>query len=70
VDGRQLAALVHECLDAFGTDRAVMGTSWPFDRLFSSSTDVVQTYRELISELSPEEQTALLYGNAERLFKI
>jgi predicted TIM-barrel fold metal-dependent hydrolase len=40
------------------------------DRLFSSYTDVIDAYAQLISEYSPDEQTALFSGNAERIFKI
>lgn len=61
---------VHECLEAFGTDRAVMGTNWPVDRLYSSYTDVVAAYRTLIADLSVDEQRSLLSGNAEQLFRL
>jgi predicted TIM-barrel fold metal-dependent hydrolase len=56
------------CIDLFGVDRCVFGTNWPLDRLFSSYADVVNAYRECISDLTAEEQHALLFANAARLF--
>lgn len=61
---------VHECLAAFGTSRSIFGTNWPLDRLYSSYTDVVHAYRRLVSDLSQDEQRAVLAGNAERIFRL
>ncbi|MDX6579447.1 MAG: hypothetical protein QOJ47_996 [Gaiellales bacterium] len=61
---------VSSCIELFGMERSFFGTNWPVDRLFSSYTDVIDAYAQLISEYSPDEQTALFSGNAERIFKI
>lgn len=61
---------VHECLEAFGTQRSFFGTNWPLDRLYSSYSDVVAAYRSLVSDLSDDEQKAVLAGNAERIYRI
>ncbi|MCC5948915.1 MAG: amidohydrolase family protein [Nitriliruptoraceae bacterium] len=61
---------VHECLEVFGPDRAVFGTNWPLDRLFSGYSDIVDAYRVLIADLSPTEQHQLFVGNATRLFRL
>ncbi len=61
---------VLECIDAWGTERAFFGTNWPVDRLFSSYRDVVEAYRELISDLTTGEQEALLSANADRVFRL
>lgn len=61
---------VFECIEAFGVERAFLGTNWPVDRLFSSYSDVVAAYRELIAELSEDEQQQLLSGTAERIYRI
>ena len=58
------------CLDAFGPDRAVFGTNWPVDRLYSSYADVVDAYVELCAELTDGERAAVLSGNARRIFDI
>lgn len=59
---------VLECIDAWGVERSFFGTNWPVDRLFSSYTDVIQAYRQLISDFSHDEQVALFSGNADRIF--
>ena len=59
---------VLECIEAWGTERSCFGTNWPVDRLFSSYGDVLDAYRELIADLTHDEQVALFSGNANRLF--
>lgn len=59
-----------ECIEAFGTQRAFFGTNWPVDRLFSSYTDVVDSYALAISDFTDPEQTALLSENAAYWFRI
>ncbi len=59
---------VLECIDAWGVERSFFGTNWPVDRLYSSYTDVVQAYRQIISDFSRDEQIALFSGNADRIF--
>jgi predicted TIM-barrel fold metal-dependent hydrolase len=58
------------CIDLFGTSRVVFGTNWPVDRMYSSYPDVVNAYRTILGGFSTAEQTAMLAGNAERLFRI
>jgi len=65
-----LRTWIHECLDAFGVDRAFFGTNWPLDRLYSSYGDVLDAYAASITDLTPAEQEALFSGNAERIFRI
>jgi predicted TIM-barrel fold metal-dependent hydrolase len=61
---------VLECIEAWGTDRSFFGTNWPVDRLFSSYGDVVDAYRELVDDLTHDEQVALFSGNANRVFSL
>ena len=61
---------VLECIEAWGPERAFFGTNWPVDRLYSSYGDVVDAYRQLIDDLTRDEQTALFSRNAERVFRL
>jgi predicted TIM-barrel fold metal-dependent hydrolase len=61
---------VATCIEEFGAERSLFGSNWPVDRLYSSYTDVVAAYRELVSEFSAAEQHALLAGNARRIFRL
>ena len=57
------------CIETFGVERSFFGTNWPVDRLFSSYVDVLDAYEAIIAGFSPDEQVALLSGNAERIFR-
>ncbi len=56
------------CIEMWGTERAFFGSNWPVDRLFSSYTDLLNAYREIIKDFTLAEQTALLGTNATRIF--
>jgi predicted TIM-barrel fold metal-dependent hydrolase len=58
------------CVEAFGTDRCVLGTNWPVDRMYSDYGTVVGAYAEIVASYGRAEQVALFSGNAERLFRI
>jgi predicted TIM-barrel fold metal-dependent hydrolase len=58
------------CIEAFGPGRTVFASNWPFGRLHSSYPDVIDAFVALIRDFSPDEQTAMFSGNAERFFRI
>lgn len=57
--------LVADALEAFGTQRCVVGSNWPIDRSVSSYPDVV---RAITQDLSEAEERAVLYDNAIELY--
>jgi predicted TIM-barrel fold metal-dependent hydrolase len=61
---------VLECIEAWGSERSFFGSNWPVDRLFSSYTDVVNAYAEIVSGFAPSEIKALFSGNADRIFRL
>jgi predicted TIM-barrel fold metal-dependent hydrolase len=61
---------VLSCIEAFGPARSFFGTNWPIDRLRSSYPDIINAYAEIISDFSEDEQEAMFFRNAERLFRI
>jgi predicted TIM-barrel fold metal-dependent hydrolase len=61
---------VTACIEIFGTEHAFFGSNFPVDGLFSSYSDLIGTFRDLVSDFSEAEQRALLAGNAERIFRI
>jgi predicted TIM-barrel fold metal-dependent hydrolase len=61
---------VMTCIEAFGPDRTVFASNWPFGRLFASYPDVIDAWAELIQDFSPDERTAMFSANAERYFRI
>lgn len=55
-------------LEAFGTDRIMFGSDWPVCLLQSAYSKWVDTTASLIEKLTPEEQSAIMGGNAARVY--
>lgn len=58
------------CVEAFGSERCVLATNWPVDRMYSDYGTVVDAYARIVEGWSPDEQVALFSGNAERVFRV
>jgi predicted TIM-barrel fold metal-dependent hydrolase len=58
------------CIEAFGVERSFFGSNWPVDRMYSDYQTLIDAYAELVADFSPDEQTALFSGNAERVYRI
>ena len=57
-------------LAAFGPARLMFGSDWPVCTLTASYEEVVAVARELVSDLNPAEQAAVLAGTAQRVYRI
>jgi len=57
-------------IEWFGPERAMFGSNFPVDRLMADYDRLWDAYRTLVADLSPDEQTALLRGTAERVYRI
>jgi predicted TIM-barrel fold metal-dependent hydrolase len=57
-------------IEWFGPERAMFGSNFPVDRLMADYDRLWDAYRALVADLSPDEQTALLRGTAERVYRI
>jgi len=65
-----LRPYVEHMIESFGWDRVVWGSDHPVATLNGSLTRWVEATRGIIAEASQDEQAALLYGNAERIYGI
>lgn len=63
---------VLHCVEAFGVQRIMFGTNWPVDILFASYLEQVDAYRTIVADagFTQLEREAMLYRNAERLYRI
>ena len=61
---------VEHVIESFGWDRVVWGSDHPVVTLTGSLTRWVEATREIIKGASEDEQAKLLYGNAERVYKV
>ncbi len=67
IDG--LRPWVEHCIEQFGPQRCLFGTNWPVDRLWGSYGDYVDAFETLIDGYSPDEQEAMLIGNARDTYR-
>lgn len=61
---------VETVISTFGWDRVVWGSDHPVVTLFADLTRWVNATREIIAGASEDEQSKLLYRNAERIYRI
>jgi predicted TIM-barrel fold metal-dependent hydrolase len=63
---------VLHCIEAFGVDRAMFGTNWPVDILYSTYLRQIDAYRTVLARegFSRTDQEKLLYRNAEKFYRI
>ncbi len=57
-------------IDSFGPSRLLWGSDWPVVNLRSTLPDWIEIFRALISDLSPDEQEAICFINAKRVYSL
>ncbi len=57
-------------LDAFGPSRLMFGSDWPVCLLAATYDEWLDAARELVAELSPDEQAAIFSGTARRVYAL
>jgi predicted TIM-barrel fold metal-dependent hydrolase len=57
-------------IEAFGTERAMFGSNFPVDGLFSDLATQWSAYDQLTADFSTDERRALFQTNAERVYRI
>lgn len=57
-------------LSAFGADRVMLGSDWPVSLLAGPYERVVDSYRDLLDELSASERAAVEGGVATRVYQL
>jgi predicted TIM-barrel fold metal-dependent hydrolase len=65
-----LRPFVLETLEIFGTDRVMIASNFPVDRLFGTFASLYDAYRSLLAGASEEERAKLFARNAERIYRI
>jgi predicted TIM-barrel fold metal-dependent hydrolase len=58
------------CVDAFGPSRCMVGSNFPIDRPFCTFTQLIDVYRQSISELAPHERADVMAGTATRVYHL
>ncbi len=65
-----LGDVTRHCIACFGVDRAMFGSDFPVGRLWTTFDAIFDGFKESVSDLAEEEQHALFFGNAVRLYRM
>jgi L-fuconolactonase len=69
VSAQRLRPYYEAVLNAFGPERLMFGSDWPVSSLTAPYQEISGMYRELIADLTPGEQQAILDGTARRVYR-
>ncbi len=61
---------VSEAIDLFGTDRCLVASDFPTDRLFGTFDATLDAYATIIAGCSEEERRAMWGRNADRIYRL
>ena len=65
-----LRPIVLECIEAFGTERAMFASDFPVAGLHATYDQVFESFKTIVADLTPEEQRRLFHDNAKRDYRI
>lgn len=65
-----MGPIIRETVKIFGADRCLYGSNFPIEKLWTDYRTLYTTFRASIDHLNDEEQHAILYGTAARLYRI
>jgi predicted TIM-barrel fold metal-dependent hydrolase len=57
------------CIEAFGLERCMYASNWPYDQPVATYPQIVRQLREISADMSLDDQHALFHGNAERVYR-
>ncbi|WP_166366188.1 amidohydrolase family protein [Pseudomonas akapageensis] len=63
------AWIVRQCIELFGTDRAMFASNFPVDSLCGSFDDIYGGFKQIVADLPYEQQAQLFCGNARRIYR-
>lgn len=66
----QVRPYVLDAIDLFGTDRCLVASDFPTDKLFGSFDGTLSAYAAIIADLSEDERRALWGRNANRIYRL
>ena len=65
-----LRPYVHHALNLFGSDRMMFGSDYPVCLLASSYDRVLESFQELLKDLSDDERDKIFSQNAQRFYRL
>lgn len=65
-----IAFVAQETLGWFGPSRAMFGTNFPVEKLWTSMPALVAAWRDALAHLPPADQAEIFAGTARRIYRI
>jgi predicted TIM-barrel fold metal-dependent hydrolase len=65
-----LRPLILVCIDAFGPDRSMLASDFPVTRLHATFAQCYDVYRAVAAEFSGDEQRAMFFETARRIYRM
>lgn len=69
-DPSAFADIVQEVIALFGTDRVMVATNFPTDRLFATLDETLSAYEALLADRSDDERADMWGRNANRIYRL
>ena len=63
-------AIIHRAIDSFGPERAMFGSNFPIEKLWTDYASIVGAVAEALSTYSPTERRAVWHDTAAQLYNI
>lgn len=70
VDEDLITYVAQKVVSMFGTDRAMFGTNFPIEKIWTTMPELVDAWKCALSSFSLAEQTAMFAGNARRVYRL
>jgi predicted TIM-barrel fold metal-dependent hydrolase len=70
VDPALICLVTEHVLDRFGPRRAMFGTNFPIEKLWTSMADLVNAWRDALSGLPEPHQSWIFAENAQRVYRL
>jgi len=70
LDPELISFVATETLDWFGPDRAMFGTNFPVEKLWTGMPQLVAAWRDALAHLPSADQTAVFAGTARRVYRL
>jgi predicted TIM-barrel fold metal-dependent hydrolase len=70
VDPSLISLVADQVLESFGPRRALFGTNFPIEKIWTPMADLVDAWRTALSGLSQEEQSWVFAENARRVYRL
>lgn len=62
--------IIEACIDVFGPERCMFGSNFPVDKLHKTYDEIWQSYEQVASQYSEEEQRRLFCATAESFYRL